>query len=198
MNWQLTTDRDVNEYKNIVRTRLNSRTIRELQNPGYRNAAVMMLIMNEATVPSVLLTVRTNSVSTHKGEVSFPGGGFDDEDTDLYSTALRETEEEVGIDRTVIEYLGRFDDYISIFGYHVTSFIGWIDFPFEYKMNENEISRILNVPIKLFADKCYDHYEEYPFEGKKYKIYHYFYNNAEIWGLTARILTDFGSEICKP
>lgn len=196
MKWQFEAIEDEALFKDIIRTRLQARTIRQLDNNGYRPAAVLMLLMNKDMHPSVLLTVRTNNVSTHKGEVSFPGGGYDDVDKNMLDTALRETEEEVGIQSTNIEILGQYDHYISIFGFHVSCYVGWIKYPFEYTINQDEISKIIIAPLRLFAEKKYDHYDIYEYQGTPYKIYHYFYDNDEIWGLTARILTDFGSDIC--
>src|SRR4051812_7505159 len=83
------------------------------QFPGFRNAAVLMLLFPEANELSILLTVRTDNVETHKGQVSCPGGMTDPEDTDAIATALRVTEEEVGIPRSQIEVLGMIDDHVT-------------------------------------------------------------------------------------
>jgi 8-oxo-dGTP pyrophosphatase MutT (NUDIX family) len=182
-------------FKDLVRERLAARTVRSLENPGYVPAAVMILFMFKDGEAHVLLTRRSHKVKTHKGEMSLPGGGFDDSDEDILTTGYRETEEEVGIPREKIEYLGRFDDYFSIAGFHVAALVGAIEYPFRYTFNEDEIDGYVEAPISLFLERKYDRVQYVTFKGHEYKVYHYFYRDNEIWGLTARILTDFAEEI---
>lgn len=186
-----------NDFKHTIRTRLEERETRILENPGYRAAAVLILFIEIDSEPCILVTRRTHKVSTHKGEMSLPGGGYDETDTDILETALRETHEETGIPPEDIEILGRFDDYISIFGFHVAVFAGAADYPCSYNFNSDEISGYVEAPFRLFAERRYDRVQHYPHEGKNYRIYHYMYNGYEIWGLTARILTDFAEELIE-
>jgi len=187
--------KDFTQFKDIVRSRLLNRKPRILEYPGYMPAAVMILFMIKDGETHVLLTRRSDKVKTHKGEMSFPGGGYDDKDGDILATAYRETEEEVGISKEQIEYLGRFDDYISIFGFHVTPLVGAIEYPVSYVFNEDEIDDYTEAPISLFVERKYDKIQYVTYNDRQYKVYHYFYEDHEIWGLTARILTDFAEEI---
>jgi len=110
------------------------------ENPGYKLSAVMMLIMEKNGEPHLLLTKRSDLVRTHKGEISLPGGKKDLIDENILETAFRETFEEVGVLREEISYLGQFDDYLSIFGYHISTFVGMINYPFEYNFCETGLT----------------------------------------------------------
>jgi 8-oxo-dGTP pyrophosphatase MutT (NUDIX family) len=183
------------KFKEDFRQRLNSRIFRRLDNPGYRASAVMIIFTPGNEEPSILITQRTQNVGTHKGQMSLPGGGTDPEDKSPLETALRETHEEAGIPPEKIELLGRFDDYISIFGFHIAVFAGAVNHNTEYIFNPDEIDAHIEAPFSLFLERKYDKVTIYNHESRDFKIYHYYYNNYEIWGLTARILTDLAEEL---
>ena len=195
MKLQFKNNNDFDIFKNDLAERLKEREVRGCDNSGYRRSAVKILIMNKDMKPHVLLTKRSQKVSTHKGQISFPGGGFDEIDGNILNTAFRETFEEVGIPQEDIEFIGQFDDYVSLFGFHISCFIGAIDYPYNYNFNKDEIDDYVEAPLSLFIDQKYDRVEYYNHEGKEYRIFFYNYLNYEIWGLTARILTDFAAKI---
>jgi len=195
MNLQFDNDTDFAAFTQDLRARINAREIRSLSRPNLRASAVMMLIMNKNGEAHVLLTKRTSHVGTHKGEVSFPGGTCDPEDDGPRATAFRETFEEVGIPADQIEYLGEFDHFMSIAGFHVSTFVGVIGYPYTATVNGDEIDACFEAPLAIFRDGKYDKKQQVEFEGDTFNIYHYYYNGFEIWGLTARILTDFGLKI---
>lgn len=188
---------DFQNFKSVIKERLAARQNRILENPGYRESAVVIIFMDAGDGPSILITRRTHNVSTHKGQMSLPGGGYDSNDTDILETALRETHEETGIPPEKIEVLGRFDDFISIFGFHVAVFVGAVDYPCGYDFNPGEIDAHVEAPFRIFAERQYDKVNYYNHEGKDYKMYHYYYGGYEIWGLTARILADFAEELVE-
>jgi 8-oxo-dGTP pyrophosphatase MutT (NUDIX family) len=186
---------DFNEIKNELRLRLAASGHCALDDAGCRRSAVKMLLMNKSGEPHVLLTKRSQKVSTHKGQISFPGGVYDECDDSILGTAYRETWEEVGVSRDVIEFIGQFDDYRSIYGHHVSCFVGAIEYPFFYQFNRDEIDDYVEAPLRIFVDMEYEYMEEVEHQGRVMSVYHYFYNGYEIWGLTARILTDFCRKI---
>jgi len=196
IQWNKKTAFDI--FTEQLKDSLENLDIRKLENPGYRHASVMILLMNKDDAPHILLTLRTDKVKTHKGQISLPGGGHDDEDTDFLETAYRETFEEVGISKEQISYIGQFDDYISIFGFHISVYLGSIPYPTTYNFNPGEIDDYIEAPLEIFVNESYDHLEYYDHEGTQYKIYHYLYKTFDIWGLTARILTDFGKRLFIP
>ncbi|MBN1496559.1 MAG: CoA pyrophosphatase [Spirochaetes bacterium] len=197
MKMRFKTDADFAAFKDELRSRLASRQNRDLEKTGLKHSAVMVLLMNKEGAAHVLLTRRTDTVSTHKGQVAFPGGGMDDHDDDYRAIAYRETYEEVGIPPEKIEYLGRFDDYVSITGFHVTCFIGAIGYPYECMPNRDEIESHFEAPLEMFVEQRFERTEIYNFGGKDYRVFYYYHASYEIWGLTARILTDFGEKICR-
>ena len=196
MKMSLENNTDFTAFKLELKSRLASREVRDLSATGLKQASVMMLFMNKDGAVHVLLTRRTDTLTTHSGQVAFPGGRVDN-DEDRLAAAFRETEEEVGIGRDRIEYLGRFDDYVSIAGFHVFCFAGAIEYPYEYDLNRNEIESSFEAPLSLFVDQAYERCEIFNYRGSDYRVFYYYYKNYEIWGLTARILTDFGEKICR-
>ncbi len=197
MKMQFAEDKDFEEFKNTIRTNLSGREKRILDFPDYRKASVLILFMNKENSPHVLLTLRTDKVSTHTRQISFPGGSYDDTDRDFLDTALRETQEEMGIDPADIEVLGEFDEYISIMGFQVYAYVGAAEYPIQYDLSKDEIDEVLEVPFSLFYNEEYDKCEKITHEGRDYDVYFYKYRENTIWGMTARMLTDFARKTCK-
>jgi 8-oxo-dGTP pyrophosphatase MutT (NUDIX family) len=174
--------------KDRIRDCLTALQPRELTRGFTREAAVLMPIFEWQQEYHFLLTRRTETVQTHKGQISFPGG-MREGDEDLTRTALRETFEEVGIQENRIEILGRFHDYVSITNYRVTPFAGFIEGPFTTIPQVHEVAEILQVPIRVFLDP--DRLRIERSEARKEDVYFYSYGTHQIWGLTARIIRDF-------
>jgi len=157
---------------------------------GYaRESAVLMLVFERDKEPHFLLTRRTEEVRTHKGQISFPGGMRQNGES-LQQTALRETFEEVGIRPEHVEILGRFHDYVSITGYLVAPFAGYIEEPFATVPQKSEVAEVLQVPFRIFSDPDRLRVERMQRAGKVRDVYFYRYEPHEIWGLTARIIKD--------
>ena len=197
MELEFKTERDFMSFREELRKRLMGREIIKIEKFDFIPSAVMILIMNKGNKAHVFLTKRTSNVRTHKGDVSFPGGAIDKEDKDAEAAALRETCEEAGISQDRIEMLGQFDDFFSITGFHVSTFVGIIDYPYKYEINRDEIETCLEAPLSMFYNREYDRIENYEFQGKDIEVYYYSYDGFVIWGLTARILTDFGHRVLK-
>ena len=197
MDLKFRTNEDFRAFKDILRKRLTSREIKGVHVPDFIPSAVMILFMNRDNEAHVFLTKRTNKVATHKGDVSFPGGSIDEGDEDAMAAAFRETYEEAGILSDDIEMIGRFDEYYSVSGFHVSTFVGIIDYPYQYKINTAEIETCFEAPLSIFYNKEYDRIENFESYHKDMKVYYYSYKGFTIWGLTARILTDFAEKILK-
>ena len=131
---------------------LNSRAPRKLEGALRARAAVLMPIFQRQEDYCFLLTLRTHTVETHKGQISFPGGVKEPEDHSLLETALRETWEEIGLPQTRIQILGEFDDYHSVTDLVVTPYAGWVVPPLNLVLNRKEVEEILEVPLSLFRD----------------------------------------------
>ncbi|HEX9532688.1 MAG TPA: CoA pyrophosphatase [bacterium] len=175
-----------------VRTRLARRTRRTIVAPELRRAAVLLPLHEQGGEPYVLFTRRTETVETHKGQISFPGGAADPGDADMQSTALRETQEEMGIPPTQVEVLGVLDDLsTTVSGFVVTPVVGIIPSPFPFRINSAEIAEVLTVPLRVFRDPSSLRVERREREGKRLDVYFYGYGKHEIWGVTARIIKGF-------
>ena len=162
---------------------------------GYaKEAAVLMPIFERGGEPHFLLTLRTQDVETHKGQISFPGGMRHGHE-DLEQTALRETHEEIGLEGRSIELLGRFHDYISSTDYRVTPFVGHITESFDLALQPSEVAAVIEVPFRVFLDPARLRVEKMMLRSKLADVYFYDYDRHQIWGLTARIIHDFLAEL---
>ena len=118
--------------------------------PGAREAAVLVPI-TRAENPELILTLRSQNLSTHGGEVAFPGGRRDPEDADLVSTALREAQEEVGLSPGLVEMVGPLSEVVSRHAIKVTPYVGIVPDYVEYRANADEIDSVFSVPLDFFA-----------------------------------------------
>jgi 8-oxo-dGTP pyrophosphatase MutT (NUDIX family) len=178
------------DLKSRIRSALAALQTRAISSGFDREAAVLMPVFEEDGEPHFLLTLRTEEVETHKGQISFPGG-MRDGDESLEITALRETWEEIGIEEGKIEILGRFHDYVSSTDYHVVPFVGYVRSPFQVVPQPTEVAEVLTVPFRAFFDPERLRTEKMMLRGKLIDVHFYSYNSYQIWGLTARIIKDF-------
>jgi 8-oxo-dGTP pyrophosphatase MutT (NUDIX family) len=159
-----------------------------------RAAAVLVPLFQRGDRDFLLFTERTAHLEHHAGEIAFPGGGFDDGDADLSATALRETEEELGITRSRIDLLGRLDDFHSVHGYHVVPFVGVIPPPDNLQFDPFEIAATFEVPLDHFRDPRVHRVEDWQHRGRRFPVDFYQFEEHIIWGLTAAILRQFLEE----
>ncbi len=176
----------------LIYRRLANRTRRILADPGPRRAAVLIPLFAERGESHVLFTRRTETVEHHKGQISFPGGATDQEDPDAPGTALRETEEELGIPREQVQVLGVLDDLLAtVSGFIITPVVGAIPPPFPLRVNEAEIAEVFAVPLGVFRDPARLRVEQRERGGERIDVYFYTHGPHEIWGVTARIMKSF-------
>jgi 8-oxo-dGTP pyrophosphatase MutT (NUDIX family) len=173
-----------------IRNALRQLPPQQLTGGFARQAAVLMAIFERSEEPHFLLTRRTHEVRTHKGQISFPGGMQSDGES-LQQTALRETFEEVGIEESRIEILGRFHDYLSINGDRVAPFPGFIEGAFTVTPQTREVAEVIAVPFRVFEDPSCLRTERMFRSGGMIDVYFFRYESHEIWGLTAHIIKDF-------
>ncbi len=154
-------------------------------------AAVLLLLAGPEGDYRVIFTKRTSKVEHHKGEISFPGGVREPVDKTLEQTALRETHEEVGVKPTDVKVLGAFDDIVTRSNIHVTPFVGWMAYPYEFKPFADEVAEILPVPLPhlLLPENIIDETREV--DGKKFKMRSYKYGDHIIFGATAMMVRRF-------
>ena len=173
-----------------IQRELTSLAARRVEYPTVGDAGVLIPILVRRERPLVLLTKRTDSVSTHKGQVSFPGGVREPQDESLLRTALRETEEELGIPQSSIEVLGCFHEYLSVTELRVVPFVGYLEEVPNIRPNPLEVEKVLEVPVDFFQ-QTEPRVEERRKFGRVFPVYYYDFGSELIWGLTAAILRDF-------
>lgn len=174
-----------------VRHDLSRHTCRHIEPGGLKPSAVMLLFYPKDGADTILFTRRTAHLSHHAGEIAFPGGGAHRDDTDLCATALRETEEEMGIRPQDITVLGRLDDFISVYGFHVVPFVGTIPSGYPFAANHHEIAEVIEVPVAQLCDPGIYHTENWEHRGRLYPVCFFNVEDYQIWGLTGAILRQF-------
>jgi 8-oxo-dGTP pyrophosphatase MutT (NUDIX family) len=174
-----------------IRARLSTeeRVIREVA--GYQRAAVLLLLCPSPEGPVVLLTVRTEEVETHKGQISFPGGIVDPGDRDAVHTALREAEEEIGVREEDLVVAGLLDDHVTPTGFVITPVVAVCRRSPGLLPNPREVAEVLRVPLQFFADPGTVRTEERTVAGERRPVHYYDYGRHIIWGATAAIIREF-------
>lgn len=156
-----------------------------------RPAAVLIPLFFKNRQAHLLFTKRTSKVATHKGQISFPGGSKDDTDPDLKFTALRETEEEVGIFSYDIKVLGMTDIFLTNTDFLVTPFAGWFNYPYDFNINKDEIERLIEVPLAHLLQEEVFSIRPVERDGVKWNVHYYNFNGDIIWGVTGFLLSNF-------
>lgn len=153
-------------------------------------ASVLMAIVDRPEGLSLLLTQRADHLSDHPGQISLPGGRAEDADTSPIDTALRETEEEIGLDRAHVEILGSLPDYVTGSGYHITPVVGLVHPPFDLKPDPCEVAEIFEVPLAFLMDGANHERRtaELPQGAGRRMFYSMPYERFFIWGATAGML----------
>jgi 8-oxo-dGTP pyrophosphatase MutT (NUDIX family) len=153
-------------------------------------AAVLVPLVDRNDGLSLMLTQRALHMHDHPGQISFPGGRVDLTDSTRIETALREMEEEVGVDRSHVEILGTLPEYRTGSGYRVTPVVSIVTPPFDVHTNPDEVAEVFEVPFSFFMDGS--NYQvrsaEFPNGAGKRTFYTVPYKNRFVWGATAGML----------
>jgi 8-oxo-dGTP pyrophosphatase MutT (NUDIX family) len=153
------------------------------------DAAVLIPITRE-TEPQIILTVRAGHLSSHAGEVAFPGGRRDPGDHSLSETALRESFEEIALDPGAVEVLGPGRQRRSRFGLQVRPYIGIVAPDPVLVPNPEEIEAVFRVPLRFFLERANLRIEAVKHEGRIRDVPWYPWHEKQVWGLTAVMLID--------
>ena len=155
------------------------------------SSAVLVPIYCKRGEYYLLFTKRTQKVKDHKGQISFPGGAKEGNET-LVNTALRECAEEIGLAAEEVEILGELDDTMSVTSNYVISpFVALIPWPYQFKVSEEEIDELVEAPVSAFLDGVCQCREEGTTAGEVVNSFSYHYQGRVIWGVTARVLKQF-------
>ena len=169
-----------------LRQLLTKRQKVRITDPSRTRAAVLVPIFRKDEQYYLLFIKRTDRVRVHKGQISFPGGAYEERDGSLLNAALRESAEEIGLVAEDIQVLGELDDAESVTtNYVITPFLALIPHPYHFRLDRYEVQELLEVPISALLDKDNQHTETLP---DKRITYSYRCGSEVIWGATARIL----------
>ncbi len=178
----------------VIRARLAAYDARELPREDRPAAAVLIPLYEYAGDLVVVLTKRTDRVEHHKGEISFPGGARDRADADLVRTALRESQEEIGLQAEHVQVIGRLDDIITASGFHVTPYVGAIESgaaPYIWRPHAAEVAEVLEVPLGHLLDPVNLMMDGTTVNGRTPRVGSFRFGEHLIWGATARMLRNF-------
>lgn len=156
-----------------------------------RPAAVLVLLVPVENELSIVLTERSVHLKSHAGQVSFPGGRVDENDADEITTALREAQEEIGLDTAAVTVLGRLDHYRTVSNFLVKPVVAFLPELPQWIPNRDEVADIFTVPLKALMQSDNLKLHRVMMEGVERSYYAFNYQNHFIWGATAGILKDF-------
>lgn len=166
-----------------------------ISSPG-TPAAVLIPILQRDTL-SVLLTKRASHLKHHPGQISFPGGRYEESDNGLQETALRESEEEIGLSAQQVDIFGRLPLYRTVSYYEVTPFVGLVSAPFTWEADPNEVDEIFDVPLPFLLDQS-NYHTEFITRGNSVSEVHFiFWQEHTIWGATAAMLKTLSNHLNK-
>jgi len=165
---------------------------------GLRPAGVLVPLRFVGGEIAVVLARRTERVPHHKGQICFPGGSRDPDDRDLLATAVRESEEELGIRAADVELLGAMEPVPTVTGFFIQPFLARIPAQAGFRLDAFEIAEVFEVPLSVFTDLERYRAAETTFLGQPYHVYFLDYGPHTIWGATARILHNLAEIALRP
>ncbi len=153
-------------------------------------AAVLIPLVRISDEWHILYTRRTDRVESHKGQVSFPGGACDDGETTPEETALREADEEIGVNPADVQVLGRLSRLVTISSYRVSPVVGIIPWPYAFKVAGIEVARVFTIPLLWLANRN-NYWEFFARDPDRSLIAYHPFDGELLWGATARMTVNF-------
>lgn len=167
---------------------LNRDSIREIEQLNLRDAAVLIGVIDDPDEARVILTQRTTKLRKHAGQIAFPGGGIDDVDGTPEVAALREAEEEIGLDRRFVETVGRLPQYLSGTGFRIQPVLAVVQPGFVITPNPDEVDSVFEVPLSFLMNPDNHQQDSRMWQGVVRHFYVMPYRERRIWGITAGII----------
>jgi 8-oxo-dGTP pyrophosphatase MutT (NUDIX family) len=153
-----------------------------------KHAAVLVPVVTYANEPALILTERSTSLRQHSGQIAFPGGRVDEDDSSVLAAACREAEEEIGLDRALVRPLGYLDPYLSTTGYLIMPVVGLVPPDYNLSLNPGEVADAFEVPLSFLMDPSRHELHSREWKGKLRRYYAMPYGERYIWGVTAGII----------
>ena len=181
----------------VTTLKLNAlRSSSEKSSRPNRTAAVLVPILAKSE-PEIILTVRSKLLLQHPGQVSFPGGAVDRTDRSAISTALREAEEEIGLDFSQVSPMGFLDRLDTISDFRVLPVVALVKPSFVWQPDHREVAEVFTIPLSLAVDHSEYSHTEVVRAGKSMVVSSLSWQGHNIWGVTAAILLNLGSRLEK-
>ena len=160
--------------------------------PGERRAAAVLLgLVDRPSGPSIILTQRTAHLRDHAGQISLPGGRIEMDDADPPAAALREAQEEIGLDPQRVDLLGGLRHYDTVTGFRIHPVVGWIEPPVALRPDPHEVAEVFELPLSFALDPANHRRDSYDRNGLRRHFYVLPFEDRYIWGATAGILVNF-------
>lgn len=153
-----------------------------------RDAAVLIPVVIHEVEPTVILTLRTSHLRSHAGQIAFPGGKVDASDAGPWQAALREANEEIGLDPDAVEKLAELAPYLTGSGYKVTPVVAGLRPGFSLTPNPDEVADVFEVPLSFLMNPANHQKQSRDWQGKPRFFYAMPYEERYIWGVTAGII----------
>jgi 8-oxo-dGTP pyrophosphatase MutT (NUDIX family) len=173
-----------------ISTALHSRWARNITGYHYKPAAVLMPIQERDDGDYLILTRRAEHLSRHSGQIAFPGGRVDSGDAGHMEAALRESQEEIGLDPAHVKVLGRMDQVMAAYNYVVTPFVGLIPPAYDFRPDPAETAEVFAVPIGALLEPQNVSLADHGWSNGA-TVYHFQYRQWDIWGATANMIVQF-------
>jgi 8-oxo-dGTP pyrophosphatase MutT (NUDIX family) len=161
---------------------------------GITPAAVLVAVVDRPR-PTVILTLRPETMRKHPGQISFPGGRLDPDDAGPVEAALREAEEEIGLPRAAVEVIGTADRYRTITGFEVTPVIGIVPPDLPLTPHPGEVAAVFEAPLDYLLDPARQAVRTVHWQGRERSYYEIDYEGRRIWGATAAMIVNLGRRL---
>ena len=159
-------------------------------------AAVLIPVVARTPEATVLLTQRTADLRTHAGQIAFPGGKIEPDDLTPVAAALREAEEEVGLDPKLVKVVGELPPYLSRTGFRITPVLGRVAAEHVLTLNLSEVTEAFEVPLGFLLDPANHHKASRTFAGRERYFWEIPYHDRYIWGVTGGIIRGLYEQVC--
>jgi 8-oxo-dGTP pyrophosphatase MutT (NUDIX family) len=162
----------------------------EPSGPGPITPAAVLVAVVDRPEPTVLLTLRPDTMRKHPGQVSFPGGRIDPGDGGPVEAALREAEEEIGLPPGQVEVIGVADRYRTVTGFEVTPVVGLVPPDLRFRPNPHEVADLFEAPLRHLLDPAHQQMRSAVWRGRERHYYEIDYEGRRIWGATAAMIVN--------